>query len=252
MKQNRIISLLLLLSLAAACKKEEPNIVIYRVDSHHISRFFERYNLPRAYVAGQLKSTEMIVCHGVADGTGAVTMGDTLEKVGAHFDRAGYITTDLTYTIPEDDSTFVLTLRVDFTYDDRHRIAGELSMTAGSPDVTYEKQVYTYDDKAGTATRVTSVSTDNEHFTKTGETVYRLGKNGFIDESLHEERPIESRVGDGDFTPLPTSSLTFVETREDERGAWTEGYFQHVFRDQNGTLIGSEVFEYFKRVNIYF
>lgn len=252
MKQNRIIALLLLLSLAAACKKEDPNIVIYRTDSHDISQFFERYNLPCGYVAGQLKSTEMIVCYGIADSAGVVTMGDTLEKVGAYFDRAGYITTDLAYTIPEDDSTFVLTLRVDFTYDDRHRIASELSMVAGTPDVTYEKQVYTYNDKAGTATRVTSISTDNEHFTQTGETVYRLNQNGFIDESLHEEQPIESRANDADFAPLPTSSLIFIEARKDERGAWTEGYFQHVFRDQNGTVIGSEVFEYFKRVNIYF
>lgn len=250
MKTKHLVTLLPLLACLVACEKEEHVMVIYKEDARYINRFFEQYNIPEGYVAGELQSTELTILECVADDAGNVSTGDTLEKRGASFDKYGYITTELIYSVPWEETRFMLTCRVDYTYDSRHRLTSELTLTGGTPVVSREKKTYSYDDKAGTATEITSVATGDDPFTVTREVVYRLKTNGFIDDDLYEV--VSTRAAVDDLPILPTFSVSFVVVERDERGNWTKAYSNLLFRDNDGNVTAAGPQEYFTRENNYF
>ncbi|MDR2414793.1 MAG: hypothetical protein LBD64_07405 [Odoribacteraceae bacterium] len=251
MKTRKLIYILITLLGVVACEKEETAVTLQEEDAYYINHFFEQHNIPGGYLAGELQSTTIVALESVVDpSTGAVVAGDTLEKRAATFNKHGYITTLLDYSIPGGEELFMLTARVDYTYDAYHRIASEMTTTGGSPFLTRERKVYTYDNKAGTATEVTSIATGDDPFLVIRKVIYQLKKNGFIDDNLYEV--VSTRASMDDLPLAPTLSIDFVVVQRDERDNWTRAYSRVITRDRQGNETGRSLHEYFARDNIYF
>ena len=232
----------LFVTLLLACAREVQVIVVYQEDEHYIDHFFQQYNIPSGYPAGELRSSEMLLFTCSVDDAGNVTPGDTIAKVAGYFDRDGYLLASLAYTIPPGETNYTLTLRVDYSYDGRHRVTSQITTTPEPMTITRESKVYTYDDKKRVALEVTSISIKDGPCTVTGERVYPLKQTGFIDDNFHEEITRST----------PVTSRAFIVLDTDDHDLWTIAYARYVLRDLDGNITETTYNEYFQRVNTYF
>jgi hypothetical protein len=219
---KRVLFITAALCLLAGCTREESDGEKMYLDPRYVSAY--QCDLPSG-----TRSLAITIHEALSTGEGQVVPGKLLVKEDYEFITSGLCSRKRFYAVSP-DGEYREEITCDYAYDAKARITRELQTYRRHDDLLLEnKSVYTYDERAGTATCIEYAggTPGNDDYTSVVKRVYPLKENGHAHWGTWEEyNPTRAA------TPLERYERVILAT--DARGNWTESYLQE---ERDGQLV---------------